>query len=47
MSEKPLSIAKMNEKELETYIAQVKKFSQGEQAAAIRICECCIKVEAD
>lgn len=47
MSEKPLSVAKMNSEQLEDYIAHVKKFSQGEQAAAIRICECCIKIEAD
>lgn len=47
MSAKPLSISKMNSKELGDYIAQVSAYTQGDELAKIRICECCIKVEAD
>lgn len=41
-----VSVSKMSVGELRSYTAQLDSFLKSPNAAAIRICECCIKVSA-
>ena len=42
-----VSISKMSVSELRSYTAQLDDYLQSPNAAAIRICECCIKVSIE